>query len=491
MIGDHTGACYRPSRRPTVATVAVVVAAVAVVVATGWAIISLESLTLFVGVILASVTVIGFLTLAAQRSGFAGIVVLGLALLDNPLGALFDRGSQVVGYLDDISLALLLVMVVLRPSVASTMPRVAWAGFGLFAGAGLVGAVVSDVNLAALPLGAWLAVKLPLTILVMSRLTWTPRAVRGLLGFVVAVFAINALVSMVELVDPQLVRSIFGVTRGETGRLGLTSIQGIFGHPVQAATFMLFVMAVMLGAPVPKRIQWFGYAAAGLAALGLRAKTIIDIFVILALRIVFRRRILIRALAPLLVFVMGIAILGVSADLLFSRVEAVLQSDASARANLLSTATQISSDYFPLGSGFGTFGSEASRAIYSPLWQEYGLSNTWGFQRGAALFATDASWATVLAESGLVGALGLAVALVAIWVAQFHSSRAGGDRSWALAALMFTSIVALDSLASPRLFDGFASASLAVLLALAAQERRIVEHPSVPSGEPISRRIGI
>lgn len=462
-----------------------------------WAVISLESLVLVAAGLIALVLVVAFVALAARRSAIPGIVVLGLALLDNPLAALAGGGTaaQVVGYLDDASLALLFAMVGFRAPVAKAVPRLAWVGLGAFAATGIAGALVSGVSTEALPLGAWLALKLPLTIHVMTRLIWTSRSVRVLIGFVLSVFAINLAASMIELVQPQVIRSIFGATRGETARLGIASLQGVFAHPVQAATFLLFVMVVFLGAPVARKMRWVGYVAAGLGVLGLRAKTIVDVFVVLALRIMFQRGVVTRALTPILIVVMGAAILTVSADLLFSRVAAVLESDTSARALLLDTANEISRHYFPLGGGFGTFGSEASRAIYSPLWREYGLSSLWGFQPGAAQFATDASWATVLGESGVLGAIGFALAMVAIWTSQFRTARLRGERSWSLAALMFTSVVILDSLASPRLFDGFSAAGLGVLLALAAQEQHRLDrfvgdltHPWTVSGKAVRRR---
>ena len=41
---------------------------------------------------------------------------------------------------------------------------------------------------------------------------------------------------------------------------------------------------------------------------------------------------------------------------------------------LLKTAIQIAKDNAPLGSGLGTFGSEASRINYSQLYYQYNIS---------------------------------------------------------------------------------------------------------------------
>lgn len=73
------------------------------------------------------------------------------------------------------------------------------------------------------------------------------------------------------------------------------------------------------------------------------------------------------------------------------------------RALLLSKAINIAKDHFPFGTGFGTFGSYASRVFYSELYSKYGLSMVYGLSKDTGAYITDQMWATVLAQFGVVG----------------------------------------------------------------------------------------
>jgi hypothetical protein len=75
------------------------------------------------------------------------------------------------------------------------------------------------------------------------------------------------------------------------------------------------------------------------------------------------------------------------------------------RSILFKTGVKIAVDNFPLGSGFGTFGSGINRADYSPLYYKYGLSNIWGFTPDSPSFINDTFWPHVMAETGFFGIL--------------------------------------------------------------------------------------
>lgn len=59
-------------------------------------------------------------------------------------------------------------------------------------------------------------------------------------------------------------------------------------------------------------------------------------------------------------------------------------------------------DYFPFGSGMGTFGVAAAAKIYSPLYYKYNLSDIWGLSPDDPMFLADAFYPT-LAQFGVVG----------------------------------------------------------------------------------------
>ena len=101
------------------------------------------------------------------------------------------------------------------------------------------------------------------------------------------------------------------------------------------------------------------------------------------------------------------------------------QSAGYARGELARQAIAVANDYFPLGTGFATYGSAVTARIdnYSPLYYMYGLSAVWGLAPGAALFLSDTFWPTVLAQFGYFGLIAFAALLIAVFA---MCNKAGG-----------------------------------------------------------------
>lgn len=59
-------------------------------------------------------------------------------------------------------------------------------------------------------------------------------------------------------------------------------------------------------------------------------------------------------------------------------------------------------DYFPFGSGMGSFGCAAAADYYSPLYYQYKMDDIWGLTRDNPMFLADAFYPT-LAQLGVVG----------------------------------------------------------------------------------------
>jgi hypothetical protein len=154
----------------------------------------------------------------------------------------------------------------------------------------------------------------------------------------------------------------------------------------------------------------------------------------------------------------------------------------SARQMLYKAGARIALDHFPIGGGFGSFGSEASISDYSPLYSQYGLSGTYGFRPSAPIFLHDASWATVLGETGLAGLVGFVIAVAALLVSAWKNARRSGigrRSDVARAALLFGLAFVGDSLTSPQLFAGFSCMTLATLLTMTSGDPTT----NVPAGD--------
>lgn len=82
--------------------------------------------------------------------------------------------------------------------------------------------------------------------------------------------------------------------------------------------------------------------------------------------------------------------------------------DGMARAYLYYYSFIILITYIPFGSGFGTFGTEATRQYYSPLYYKYGINELWGCapeDAGTAYSFIADTFFPVLAEFGICGVI--------------------------------------------------------------------------------------
>lgn len=73
-----------------------------------------------------------------------------------------------------------------------------------------------------------------------------------------------------------------------------------------------------------------------------------------------------------------------------------------ARPETYKVSIQILEDYFPFGSGLGTFATNAAAEYYSPLYYKYNLSGVWGLSPEFNVFMAD-TYYPGLAEYGIVG----------------------------------------------------------------------------------------
>lgn len=74
-----------------------------------------------------------------------------------------------------------------------------------------------------------------------------------------------------------------------------------------------------------------------------------------------------------------------------------------ARSALYQTAFELAKDYFPLGSGFGSFADDASKVYYSPIYIKYGLSDIWGLSPFYSNYITDTYFPVVIGQFGVIG----------------------------------------------------------------------------------------
>ena len=81
-----------------------------------------------------------------------------------------------------------------------------------------------------------------------------------------------------------------------------------------------------------------------------------------------------------------------------------LLNDTAARSLLFRYAFITANSYFPLGSGFATYGSAQAVKSYSNLYVSYGFSSRWGMGEGEnSFFLNDTYYPMIIGQFGYVG----------------------------------------------------------------------------------------
>lgn len=430
--------------------------------------------------------------LLARRDARSMVALWVAFALTQPVALLLPPALEVWALrIDDLALGIALLVTLatgLRRRDLRLPGRLVTLGFAGFAVAGVLGAWMSEVRLTTLIVGTWLALKLFIALFVTEQFTWSGRDVTRARRVFLVILGLVLAVAALQVVWPEFVSGL--LDRNAGSRVGIPVVTSIFPQPFLYSTVMLLATCLVISkAPArPARLA-LALVVAGFALLSLRLKALVSVILVVVTRISTSTNSWIRAWTPIAVLLLGTAGLALGSDLVAIRIEALFgDGTVSPRELLYGTAWLIAAAQIPLGSGFGTFGSEASRWDYSPIYAQYGLADRYGFREAEPIFVTDASWATVLGEAGWLGAACFAVALGALTIRVLRrvpAMRTLGGEQPARAALLFLGVFVLNSVASPQLFSGFACVSLAVLVSMSESAERQAASLDDPAREAV------
>ena len=99
----------------------------------------------------------------------------------------------------------------------------------------------------------------------------------------------------------------------------------------------------------------------------------------------------------------------------------------SERYVLSKAGLKIAHDWFPLGSGLGTYGGAGAQKFDQSQFLQFGFDQYWWFRQGQ--FLVDVYWPSVVAEVGWIGGVALFVAYMAIFVKLIFSAWQDGEKS--------------------------------------------------------------
>ena len=180
-------------------------------------------------------------------------------------------------------------------------------------------------------------------------------------------------------------------------RFGILTNTLVFRHPTYLAASCIFLYA-LLTICTEKSISFFSVISLFIVITTLRYKAIgcvVAIILMTAYVQIFKKK--------LSLFKLGIIAL-ILITLVFKQISFYfLEHPEYARNRLIVTSVEIAKDYFPLGTGFATFGSNVSKNPYSPVYKIYELDEIYGLSESLPMFICDAFWGMLLGQFGILG----------------------------------------------------------------------------------------
>ena len=269
-------------------------------------------------------------------------------------------------------------------------------------------------------------------------------------------FIISGFFTVMVIID-----LVFKIWPRQIFRFGIGSVQLFYAHPTVLAAHTAFVLCMLCALVrynrhaiifIPGRLITL-FLTIRLRVIGLVAVTVLMIifFVLLDQKLTLKN---------------GIVMLITAVTIGGKRfVRAYTSPDALkvARGQFAHNSIKIAKEYFPFGSGMGTFGSRIAQRFYSPLYYKYGMTTTLGMDPIWPAFACDTFWPMILGETGVIGLIGY-VCMIAVLFIKVQSLRKCSVWLYigAMTALAYEMLETTGALA----FSDVTAVSLALVLGL-------------------------
>src|SRR6185437_11025476 len=259
------------------------------------------------------------------------------------------------------------------------------------------------------------------------------------------------------------------IYRFETESFRGEAVHSIFPHPGEYSLFMSLLFALTFAAFATRHkksdlalaILFAGSVILSLRLKGFLSLAAVVIIVALVQGAANNRSGIAVLLAGALLFIGALSVEGN----VISQQVSTYTSKASPRALLYNAGEKIAGNNFPLGVGFGRFGSYPSRIYYSPIYDQYELSGVYGLSRNYPDFIDDTSWPSLMGETGYAGLITYAIGVIFVLLTMIRRLRtAPSDMKWmALSALCMMTVLLVTSIAQGVLFDWLAVTSVVIV----------------------------
>lgn len=277
---------------------------------------------------------------------------------------------------------------------------------------------------------------------------------------------ITALVFVAFIVER--IAPVFGETQV---RYGIRSAQMFYFHPTYLAGSMAFLVTAMTVFYEKKNLPFIA-AALLIMMFTLRSKAmaVAMIYVVLfLLLVVFKRK-----LKWWHMGILALIALLVGGPLFYYYY--IELGDASGRAIMTKTSFMVMRDYFPIGTGFGTYGSNAAAESYSPVYVMYGFNDVGDLASwNPTAYLTDTFWPIIIGQTGAIGIVAYLVVLALVFSKVITLEKI--NTYYFLAGVYIVVFMIVSSVAEPA-FNNAVSIPMAVLLGGLIHEVERYKHPN-------------
>ncbi len=147
-----------------------------------------------------------------------------------------------------------------------------------------------------------------------------------------------------------------------------------------------------------------------------------------------------------------------------------VESSESPRNALTTTGFKIANDYFPIGAGFGTFGSYVSGEYYSPIYVKYKIDTVWGLEKKNVVFISDTFWPMIMGQFGYVGLISYVILVISFF---FLIKRILSINTNYFFFALTPYLYLIISSTAESSFSNYYSCSLFIMIGLAVNQLRI------------------
>lgn len=227
------------------------------------------------------------------------------------------------------------------------------------------------------------------------------------------------------------------------------SVALFFEHPeflARASMTIIFVLAYNY--KYYKRNIYYILMLTVVMFLTFRTKAIVSIFVLFAVYLYFIK-FRFKSLAPIgVVTIAGATYFGYD-----SLSKYYIALDKAARRVLTNDSITIANQLFPIGSGFGSFGSSMAAQYYSRLYYKLGYNQMDGIGLGEGkkgMYLSDTFWPIIIAQTGWIGLISFSLALLSMLSYIIKSRKNDVYYFWVAISIIAQDLI--SSFAAPAFF---------------------------------------